>query len=103
MRDAERLAERQSISKIEGYKKQEKHILRDIFKKRSQTQPDGDEHFEYYAQQENKLVELIMALKGDLMDIEMALQQTLEQARTQFFNEIRKINEEMAALQSEVF
>jgi hypothetical protein len=37
MRDAERLAERQSISKIEGYKKQEKHIMRDIFNKRSTT------------------------------------------------------------------
>ena len=44
-----------------------------------------------------------MGLKGDLMDIEMALQQTLETARLQFFGEIRKINEEMVALQSEVF
>lgn len=103
MRDAERLAERQSIQKIEMYQKAEKHIFRDIFKKRSQHAADGDEHFEYYSGQENKLVSLIYTLKGDLMDIEMALQQTLDSAKGQFFSEIKKINEEMATLQAEVF
>ena len=42
-------------------------------------------------------------LKGDLLDIEMALQQTLESARTQYFNEIKLINEEMQALSTECF
>ena len=96
MRDAERLAERQSIQKIEMYQKAEKHIFRDIFKKRSQQAADGDEHFEYYSGQENKLISLIYTLKGDLMDIEMALQQTLDSAKGQFFSEIKKINDDMA-------
>lgn len=78
MCSAERLAERQSITKIEEYRKKEKHIFRDIHKRRSQSQGQEDEHTEYYAQQQAKLVDLIMTLKGDLLDIEMALQQTLE-------------------------
>ena len=47
--------------------------------------------------------ELVVELKGDLLDIEMALQQTLEAARSQYFGEIKKINDEMAQLQSEAF
>lgn len=37
------------------------------------------------------------------MDIEMALQQTLDSAKGQFFTEIKKLNEEMASQQAEVF
>ena len=48
MKDAERLAERQSIEKIEAFKKAEKHIFRDILNRRAESQADGDEHFEYY-------------------------------------------------------
>ena len=45
------------------------------------------------------MVSLIYTLKGDLMDIEMALQQTLDSAKGQFFSEIKKLNEEMATQQ----
>ena len=101
MRQAERKAERESISKIEAYKKVEKHIFRDILKRRGQS--EGVDHSEFYASQENKLVQLILTLKGDLLDTEMALQQTLEAARSQFFAEIKKINDEMVQLQADCF
>lgn len=101
MCQAERNAERESITKIEVYKKAEKHIFREIFKRRSNS--EGVDHSDYYAGQEGKLVNLILVVKGDLLDIEMALQQTLESARGQFFNEIKRINEEMAGLTTEAF
>ena len=48
-------------------------------------------------------MDLIETLKGDLMDVEMALQQTLDSARSQFFGEIKKINEDMTTVQAEAF
>ena len=101
MQQAERNAERESIRKIEAYKKVEKHIWKDIFNVR--TTNEGADHFDYYASQEAKLIELIAELKGDLLDIEMALKQTLDAACSQYFNEIKKINEEMHGLTAEVF
>ena len=56
-----------------------------------------------YDKYEGNLLELIETLKGDLLDIEMALQQTLEAARYQFFNEVKKINEDMSAMQTDAF
>ena len=73
MQSAERLAERQSISKIEQYKKKEKHIFREIHVRRTQSQGGEGEHDEYYAAQRSRLTELVVELKGDLLDIEMAL------------------------------
>ena len=51
MCSAERLAERQSIGKIQDYKKKEKHIFREIHNKRTQSQGNPDEHEDYYAAQ----------------------------------------------------
>ena len=101
MRKAERNAEVESIRKIEAYKKAEKHIFREINKKRAELEENGQSLS--YDSYESKLSGLIETLKGDLLDIEMALQQTLETARYQFFGEIKKINEDMGALQTDAF
>ena len=101
MRQAERNAEVESIKKIEAYKKAEKHIFREINKKRAELEENGLSLS--YDSYESKLLELIETLKGDLLDIEMALQQTLEGARSQFFTEVKKINDDMGALQTDAF
>ena len=67
------MAERQSIGKIEQYKKKEKHIYLEINVKRNYNQGGEGEHDEYYAAQRSRLTELVVELKGDLLDIEMAL------------------------------
>ena len=56
-----------------------------------------------YSKYETMLNELIVTLKGDLLDIEMALQQALELARGSFFNSIKSINEDMNSNQQECF
>ena len=73
MQSAERLAERQSISKIEQYKKKEKHINIEIQNRRVESSGGEGEHDEYYAVMKARLTELVVELKGDLLDIEMAL------------------------------
>ena len=80
MVQAERNAERESINKIEAYKKEEKHVWREIMKKRTQMQETGRSvNYDVY---EDQLKQRIVTLKGDLMDIEVALQQSLEQAHS---------------------
>ena len=84
MQKAERTAETESIKKIEEYKKKEKHIFRKI-KNQRDSDPDSLLNYDKF---ENELLDLIDTLKGDLMDIEMALQHSLEQARSSFTNEV---------------
>lgn len=69
MRKAERNAEVESISKIEEYKKKEKHIFRRI---KAERDVDSGRPVNYN-NYENELIQLIEILKGDLMDIEVAL------------------------------
>ena len=91
MEQAERRAERDSITKIEEYKKAEKHISREIAYKRNEIQEEGG--MVAYEEYEEKLLGLVINLKGDLLDIEMALQASLESARNSFVNQIKSINE----------
>jgi|FrelakmetLWP11LW_1041352.scaffolds.fasta_scaffold18823_2 uncharacterized Zn finger protein (UPF0148 family) len=72
MQKAERNAEKESIGKIEEYKRKEKHILRRI---KSEIENEKDENSKpvNYDSYENELLRLIETLKGDLLDIEMAL------------------------------
>ena len=101
MREAERNAEVESIRKIEAYKKSEKHIFREINKKRLEMQDSGRPvEYDVY---EGKLLQLIETLKGDLLDIELALQQAIETARGAFVTTINNINTEMGAKQQEAF
>lgn len=83
MEQAERNAERESIQKIEEYKKAEKHMFREMNKKRVQANDAGT--VLDYTSYETKLQDLIVELKGALLDIEMALQQSLDSARASFF------------------
>lgn len=46
---------------------------------------------------------MIEILKGDLMDIEVALQQALELARSSFIAEVKNINDDMFAQQRLTF
>ena len=96
MQKAERNAEKESIGKIEEYKRKEKHILRRI---KSEIENEKDENSKpvNYDSYENELLRLIETLKGDLLDIEMAIQQALESARSGFFTTIKGINDDMVA------
>ena len=64
MENAERNAERESITKIEEYKKAEEHIFRDMNKKRSDAN-NNRTHLDYTSY-ETKLQELLIELKGSL-------------------------------------
>ena len=72
MQKAERNAEKESISKIEEYKRKEKHILRRIKSEIDAMKEDSGKPIDYDSA-ENELLRLIETLKGDLLDIEMAL------------------------------
>ena len=99
MRKAERSAEVESIKKIEEYKKKEKHIFRAINKQRD-ADPESTPNYDKY---ENELLELIQTLKGDLMDIEVAIQHALEQARGSFVTEVNQILNDMLENQNAIF
>jgi len=72
MAQAERTAEKDSIVKIEEYKKAEKHVFREIDKKRASI---GDSHTGLdYTPYQKRLHERITDLKGSLLDIETHLQ-----------------------------
>ena len=97
MREAERNSEVESIRKIEMYKKAEKHIFREINKKRLEMQDNGRPvEYDVY---EGKLLQLIETLKGDLMDIELSVQQAINTAYGAFVSTINNINAEMGAKQ----
>ena len=72
MQKAERNAEKESIGKIEEYKRKEKHILRLIKSEIDAMKEDSGKPIDYDSA-ENELLRLIETLKGDLLDIEMAL------------------------------
>ena len=99
MRLAERSAEKQSIQKIEAYKKEEKRVFRKIAEARREMENGPAVDYQPY---ETNLLDLILALKGDLLDIEMALHQALDSASGSFFNTVKAINEEMSNHQSEL-
>ena len=101
MKEAERNAERESIVKIEGYKKEEKHTIRKIKGEREAMQDNGRQVD--YIKYKSVLLEKIETLKGDLLDIEMALQHSLEGARGGFFSQVKSMNDEMNTQQGEVF
>ena len=77
MSEAEREAEKQSISQIELYKKEEKKVFREIEKlKADQTDKIDFRPFE------TALKQSIEKLRINLMDIEIKLQQALTESRS---------------------
>jgi len=91
MHAAERMAEKDSISKIERYKKEEKHTLRRLRLARNAASEQAQTVD--YSSYQSHLQELIVELKGALLDIEVALQQSLENARNGFFSNVKSIND----------
>lgn len=69
MKDAERKAEKESISKIEAYKKFEKHVYRRIEKDRVSDEKKNIK----YDYLESELDKAIRDLNVDLLDIEIKL------------------------------
>ena len=55
-----------------------------------------------YDAYEEKLRDLILALKGDLLDIEMALYQALDSSRSQFFSNVTSFNNDIINQQTEL-
>lgn len=94
LRDAERKAERDSIQKIEAYKKIEKHVYRRIEREREMDQERTIDHSHFETELDNKIVEL----QSELLEIEMKLQDALVTSRKQFFSRINAIIEEMKQL-----
>lgn len=94
--DAERKAERDSITKIEAYKKIEKHAYRKIERERKEN-PD-QRPFPGHEEIESDLDTKIQELQAELMDIEMKLQDALLNSRKLFFSKIKAIIDEMAQL-----
>ncbi len=68
-------------------------MFREIDRLRSKTDASGQ--MVDYVPYEEKLTELINELKGDLLDVEMALQQALDLARSSFFNSVKTINDDI--------
>ena len=72
-------------------------MFREMNKKRVQANDAGT--VLDYTSYETKLQDLIVELKGALLDIEMALQQSLDSARASFFQNVRGINDQIADAQ----
>jgi len=92
--DAERLAEKKSISKIEAYKKIEKHVYRRIEKERA-ADPERTINHESY---EDDLDTKILELQSDLLEIEMKLVDALFSSSKLFVSRVLAIIEEMKTL-----
>ena len=97
LRDAERKAEKESIVKIEAYKKHEKHVYRRIEQERA---ADSDKQLNH-EHHERELKKRIDELQSELLEIEMKLQDALQKARKEFFTKVGEIIKEMGDLNSD--
>jgi len=97
MAKAEKTADQESIVKINEYKKVEKHMFRDLAKLRAELETEGK--VVDYTKYQNRLTELIAELKGALLDIEMAMEQSLDKAMAGFINNVKGINEQISEAQ----
>merc|ERR1712048_1219653 len=82
---AERTAERESIAKIDEYRKKEKHIYRAI---ENQRRMDNDGPLPNYDEKEKELLEMLEILNGELLDIEIKLQNALKVSTGQFTTQV---------------
>lgn len=97
LREAEIKAEKDSIQKIEAYKKSEKHVFRaientvsknEIYQKDGRTNEIKEPNFDG---EEKRLAEMQMTLYGELMDIEINLQEALYSSSKIFMGKIVEI------------
>ena len=96
LNESERKAERESIAKIEAYKKYEKHAYRRIEKERRERDP-SDRPIPEHKAIEEELDSKILDLQSELLDIEMQLQDALKTSSKLFFQKIKSIIEDMGA------
>lgn len=96
--DAERKAERESIAKIEAYKKIEKHVYRRIEREREAT---AERPIPEHDKMEGELDAKILELQSELLEIEMKLQDALGASRKTFISRIKQIIDEMGILNQE--
>lgn len=92
LKDAELKAERDSITKIEAYKKIEKHKYRAIEKTRY------EDHEPNYEDDEQDLEQLQKVLYGELLEIEINLQSALTEARNKFISKVNQIIDDQKKL-----
>jgi len=83
--DAQRQAERESIEKIEAYKKYEKHVYRRIEKERQAAASSTGKKMPDHSHLEKELDQAIKQLQTELLAIEMKLQDALLISRKQYF------------------
>ena len=86
LKKAEREAELESISLVNGFKNQRKHRFRELMQK------DDEELFDQY---EEKLLEQIDLLEDQLMGVEMKLQDNLAVSTGDFNDRVKKLIDEM--------
>jgi len=96
--DAERKAERDSIGKIEAYKKIEKHVYRRIEREREAT---AERPIPEHDKMEAELDAKILDLQSELLEIEMKLQDALGASRKTFISRIKQIIGEMEILNAD--
>ena len=96
--EAERKAERESIQKIEAYKKHEKHIYRRIEKERENAakRDVATNHDDL----ETELDQLIKELYSQLLEIEINLQEALKLALKSFYTKVNSVIDVMKELTS---
>ena len=92
LNESERQAERESIAKIDEYRKAQKHMYRDI---ESLRQMENDNAYPDYDSKEAELKKMLATLESELMEIEVKLQQALKTSREKFFGYVTKSNDNM--------
>lgn len=97
LNQAQRASEKESIGKIEEYKKTQKHIFRAIEKdKLNEVVPQYDQH-------QGQLDKHIETLRETLMDIEIKVQHALQEAVKSFTTKVEEINSILETLQKSTF
>ena len=100
LRTTERQAEKDSISKIDEYRKKEKHVFRAI---ESMRRMDNDGPLPNYNEQEDKLLTAIEVLSSELLEIEVKLQNALSTSTASFIGIVTAIIGEMKAISEKLF
>ena len=99
MKQAERKAEKESISLIELYKKEEKRVFRALEKQ----QRDDSQNKIDFGKPEDELKKQISELQANLMDVEIKLQQALTVSKNAFLSQVSALNDEMGQDQTKLF
>lgn len=100
MRSTERQAEKDSISKIDEYRKKEKHVFRNI---EALRRFESDAPLPDYNEQEDKLLTAISVLSSELLEIEVKLQNALTTSTASFIGIVTAIIGDMKGISEKLF